>query len=280
MERTSGIRSGQAVTREIKQPQNPLTFDEMWTLRQGLGEKIGQVRAAIARKEVGYDETLHSQLKSLHSAVSNDMENWANSIHKPEITKAFNSANDAFKNNVVKYGVLQRAWEKAAGPNPEVGKLFSPQKFSNALSDIIKKDKVYNQFTKSEISEMSGLANIMQVVKASGQYMANPQTGARLTIPALGAVAEDVAYHILGAKTAMGTGGVAIAGTAVAKFLTSTTMGKNFALAASKVEPQSLAMQMIVKGIYSSLPKAAAVAASQPESTKEQPPQKTKMWGE
>ena len=244
-----------------------LTFDEAWALRQGLGEKISQARKMLQRGEI--DQTAYGQLKSMFGAVSSDMESWASKIGKPEITDAFRASNDAYKNYVVKYDVLQRAYDKAAGPNETVGRMFSPQKFSTALTQIIQKDKHLNLFSPGEISEMSGLANIMQVVRRAGQYMENPPTGARLTLPILGATAENIALHLVGTTSATATGGVAVVGTAVAKFLTSTRTGKNLARAASKVEASTPAMQKIVDEIFKLIPKAASVEATQPNSINE-----------
>ncbi len=234
-----------------------LTFDELWTLRQGIGEKIGQARKAFTRGEI--DETAYGQFKKLFGAVSNDLENWANKIGKPEIVETFRAANDAYKNNVVKYDVLQRAYEKAAGPNEQVGQLFSPQKFSTALVNIIKKDKHYGLFKPNEISELSGLANIMHVVERSGQYMARPETGAKLTLPVLSGALAEIAHTVGVPTNALGYTFAAEGGIlGITKFLTSTEMGKRLALSASKIEPTSPAMGQIMKMVYTMAPRLSA----------------------
>ena len=237
-----------------------LSFDEMWTLRQGLGEKIGQARLMKQRGEI--DNTAYSQLKSLFGAVSNDIDGWATQIGKPEISSQFKAANDAYKTFVVKHDILSRAYDKVV---KDVGEntFFSPQKFSTELGKLVGKNKYTKQFTAAEINEMTGLANIMQVVKRSGQFMENQPTANRWGPAALGLDMGETAYQVAHMTGALKTAGVAAIVTGAVKLLTTTTIGKRLAMAASKYNPQGRAMARIVNEIYSLVPKAAAVGGEQ-----------------
>lgn len=240
-------------------PKN-LTFDEAWTLRQGLGEKIGQARLMKQRGEI--DNTAYSQLKSLFGAVSNDIDGWATQIGKPEISSQFKAANDAYKTFVVKHDILSRAYDKVI---KDVGEntFFSPQKFSTELGKLVGKNKYTKQFTSAEINEMTGLANILQVVKRSGQFMENQPTANRWGPAAVGLGMEGTAYQVAGMTGALKTAGVAAIVTGTVKLLTTTTIGKRLAMAASKYNPQGRAMARIVNEIYSLVPKAAAVGGEE-----------------
>ena len=219
------------------QPMNPeittttpktLTFDEAWTLRQGLGEKIGQARKLLARGDL--DQTAYSQVKQLFSAVSEDINSWTKSIGKPEIADQFKAANDAYKNFVVKHDILQRAYDKAVG-TVGAGEMFSPKKFSTALKDIVYKDKAYKNFSPNEISQMTGLANIMQVVKRAGQYMENVPTGNRVA-DAMG----------LAAITKLPT----LPLSWLTTYLTTTAKGQSLARSAASLMPTSAGMNRII----------------------------------
>jgi hypothetical protein len=243
-----------------------LTFDDLWTLRQGLGEKIGQARLAKQRGEI--DNTAYSQMKQLFGAVSNDIDKWATSIGKPEISSKFKAANDAYKNFVVKHDILQRTYDKVT---KEVGDqtFFSPQKFATELGKQVAKNKYTKQFTGAEINEMTGLANIMQAVRRAGQYLENPPTANRWGPAALGLGMEGTAYQVAGMTGALRTAGVAAGVASITKFLTTTKLGKNLAMAASKYNPSGRAMARVVNELYSIAPKAAAVGGE--EATQSQP---------
>ena len=239
-----------------------MTFDEMWTLRQGLGEKIGQARKLEARGDM--DRTAVGQMKKLFSAVSNDLDNWSSSIGKPEIAEQFKAANSAYKDFVVKHDIVQRAYDKAAG-TVGAGEMFSPKKFSTALKSIVYKDNALKNFSPAEVDEMTGLANIMQVVKRAGQYAENPPTGNRYGALTVGGLAEGAAYTAGGATAAVKTAGAAAATAGALRFLTSTEMGKRLALSASRLEPGSSAMTKLVNEVMDAAPAIAASAVTQPE---------------
>ena len=236
-----------------------LTFDEAWELRKGLGDLIGQVRKLQARGEVSDD--VYSQFKTLFGAASNDIENWTSQIQRPDIMEKFKAGNEAYKNYVVKYDILQRVFDKTTR---EVGDdvLFSPAKFSNNLDAIVKKDKYLNVFTQPERDEMAGLANILQVAKRAGQYLENPPTGNRWgPVGALGSV-EGAAYLAGGASGATATMAAIPVVALIGKFLTTTDAGKKLALSASKVGPKTVGMNEVMTQIYKQLPRFAAQAAA------------------
>lgn len=206
------------------------SFDDLWEFRKGLGGIVGQAKKQLQGGQV--NETQYSQLNSIYSAVTRDMDKFTEQIGQPGIKAGLKQANDAYKNYVVKYAVLERAMDKSL--NSE-GK-FSPLKFSSALDKIIKKEKYYGTFTKSEKSEMAGLAHILGVVKEAGQYAANPKTGAKLAEP--GAIMAGLGL----AKT--------VPYAVAAKFLSTTKAGKALAMASSKVESGSPKMQSIIDQVY------------------------------
>ena len=237
------------------------TFDDLWELRDSLGQMIGQAKKKLATGEI--DRTNYAQLSKLYSAVNNDIDNWSGSIGRTDIRQSINAANDAYKTYVVKYDIVQRAYDKAMG-TVGANEMFSPKTFSTALKNIAYKDKQINKFTASEINEMTGLSNIMQIVKRSGQYMENPPTGNRYGPLAIFGGIEGAAYLAGGATAGLKTAGGAVGVAAVGTFLTTTKTGKALALSASKLEPNSPAMIAIVDEIYKIVPKAAAVATTQP----------------
>lgn len=227
-----------------------LTFNEAWTLRHGLGEMISQAKKKVASGDV--DKTTLSQLKQLYGAVNNDIDRWVNQIGRSDIKQTINIANDSYKKYVVKYDILQRAYDKASGLSS--GKeMFSPKTFSTELKKIAYKDKEIGTFTASEIDELTGLANIMQVVKRSGQYMENPPTGDRWGVPMVG-----TGIGIISAKAAGAGGGMV----ALTRFLSGTEAGKALARAASKYEPNSKEMQAVVNKIYQVMPRVMASGAT------------------
>ena len=81
----------------------------------------------------------------------------------------FRAANNSFKQMSVKFDVIREAYDKAAGTTS--GKeVFSPQAFSTELKKSSQMTRRYKKnvvFSPAEVSEMTGLASIMQVV--SGQ---------------------------------------------------------------------------------------------------------------
>jgi hypothetical protein len=236
-----------------------LTFSEAWELRSGLGEMIGQARKKLASGEI--DETTLGKMKKLFASVNNDIELWANKIGRPDIKDAITTANDAYKQFVVKYDVLERATAKAMGTRG-AGEMFSPKRFSTALKEVAYKDKILNRFSKSEIDEMTGLANVMQVAKRAGQFKENPPTGNRWGLPTLGGTVGGAGFLAAGWEgTAAGI--AAIGGAAgVARFLTGTELGKRLAISASKVEPNSAAMRAIMHTIYNQAAKIPAIVGT------------------
>lgn len=228
----------------VTKTEKKLTFDELWTLRDGIGEMIGQARKKLGAGDV--NKTQYGQMKQLFKSVSDDLDTWAEKAGRKDVTEAFKAANDSYKTYVVKYDVLRRAYDKATG-EVGAGEMFSPKKFSTALKNIAYKDKELKKFSKEEIEEMTGLANVLQVVKRAGQYAENPPTGARWGLPTVGALAgiKAVPYVV------------------VARFLSGTEAGKRLVMSSSKIEPKSPLMGRIVQEIYRQLPKGAAITATE-----------------
>ncbi len=240
----------------VKTPKT-LTFEEAWELRKGLGEKIGQARKLELRGDL--DKTAVSQMKALFASLTGDLENWTEKIGRPDIMKNFKDANEAYKNFVIKHDVVQRAYDKAMG-TVGAGEFFSPKTFSTALKKIAYNNDAFKTFSPGEVKEMTGLANIMQVVKRSGQFMENRPTSDRWAGLGIGTALEGTAWKIGGAAAALKTAGTAGAAALVAKFLTTTKAGKNIMLAGATLEPESRGMKMLVEQVYKMIPRMTVAA--------------------
>jgi hypothetical protein len=238
-------QSGRPITRTVT-PE--FSFFDLWELRKGIGQEI---------RDAGTD-TARGQFKAVYSAVSEDIDNMLAGSGGKALND-FKAANEAFKTYSVKFDVLREAYDKAVGTT-KAGEFFSPKKFSTDLKNLAN-DPNYKKnvnWSQGEVEEMTGLANILQVAKRSGQFMENPPTGQRYG--ALTAGIEALAYLKYGTKGALSAAGSmgAIAGTSlVAKFLTTTEAGKRLSLAASKVEGATPAMNKIMNEIYAQMPKFA-----------------------
>lgn len=231
----------------INRTQQAMTnFDDMWMLRKGLGQE----------KRDAPTDTAKWVYQQLYDAVNEDMNTMFN-VPGSIVGKEFKKANDAFIQYDIKFDVLRQAYDKAMGTT-KAGEMFSPKKFSTELKNLAN-DPQYKKnikWTPDEVQEMTGLANILQVVKRAGQFAENPPTGLR--------------YGLLSALTGMGAAGgmvggveggvgaVAGAGTiaGVTTFLTTTQAGKKIARSASKIEPRSYQMKILMDQIYNQLPKA------------------------
>lgn len=238
---TSGLKDTKATSDILMNTDmsKKITFDELWTLRDGIGEKVGQAKKLFSRGDV--DRTQLSQLSALYAAINKDLDNWTRQIGKPEIREAVKTANDAYKQYVVRFDILDDLLAKATGEKG-AGEMFSPKKLSTDLKNLAWKQQKLKDFTPQQIDEMTGLANIMQIVKRAGQYAENPPTGNRWGTPVVTALAglKTVPYILTG------------------KFLTGTTAGKNLVRAASKIEPTSPAMGNIINRLYREMSKAPA----------------------
>jgi hypothetical protein len=237
-----------------------LTWDEAWTLRKGLGEAWNQAKDALASKSTPVSKTEVSMLGKLLGGVSDDMEAWANSIGRTDISSAFQNANEAFKHYIVKYDLAARAYDAALKDN--VSGLISPQIFRTELLKIAKsrdegaifgRGTDYTPFIADEAKELTGLANIMQVVKRAGQYTENQPTGNRMGPLIAAGVAESAAYRAGGLAGAIKLGVTGATVELTAKFLTTTAAGKRLCLAASTVPPVSGAMGTIIENIQRDL---------------------------
>jgi hypothetical protein len=231
----------------INRTQQAMTnFDDMWMLRKGLGQE----------KRDAPTDTAKWVYQQLYDAVNEDMNTMFN-VPGSIVGKEFKKANDAFIQYDIKFDVLRQAYDKAMGTT-KAGEMFSPKKFSTELKNLAN-DPQYKKnikWTPDEVQEMTGLANILQVVKRAGQFAENPPTGLRYgllsTLTGMGA-AGGMAGGVAG-----GVGAVAGAGTiaGVTTFLTTTQAGKKIARSASKIEPRSYQMKILMDQIYNQLPKA------------------------
>ena len=245
----SGVEGRIPTAFGLKKVQVPVTFDEMWTLRKGLGDMLGQAKRKFASGDV--DKTTLGEISNLYSAVTKDIDNWTQKIGRPDIKEAFTAANEAYKQYVVRFDILDDAMAKALGQRG-AGEMFSPKKLSTELKNIAWKEYKMKDFTPQQIEEMTGLANVLQVVKRAGQYAENPPTGNRWGIPV-----------VLGELAGAGKATAAIPYIAVARFLSGTETGKKLAMAASKIEPTSPQMQALVNLIYRNVPKMTALGGLQ-----------------
>lgn len=243
---------GQPITRQVE----PLfTFDDLWTLRKGLGTELGDASTNTAR----------SQLSALYSAVSTDMEAMMSVGGGGKAMRDFKAANDAFKQYSVKFDAMREAYDKAAG-TIGAGEHFSPKKYSTALKNLANdpRYKKHVKWSEGEVEEMTGLANILQVSKRAGQFTENPPTGNRWGLPSLAASAGGGSFLAGGAAATAKTAGASAASALLVKFITTTRAGKNLALSASKLNPEGRGMQRLMDELYNQLPKAVVAVGTDP----------------
>jgi hypothetical protein len=243
------------------------TFDDLWMLREGLGDAIGQARNKISRGDVSAKQV--GELRQLFGAVSRDMDNWADSIGQPGIKETFKAANEAYRHYVVKYDIMQRAYDEATVSSGKGSReYFSPQVFANKLRNIVYKDKELKRFTTNELTEMAGLANIMQVVKRSGQYATEQNNGIQaltLGVPlSVGATIGSIAGGGIPGAVA-GAGAVAL-GAGTLRFLTTTKPGKALLMSSSRIDPGSYSMKMLLNTIERNGPRALGFYPSNREN--------------
>lgn len=244
-----------ATGKPIRQKVEPqFSFDDLWELRKGVGQAIGGAKTP----------TESAQLNALLSSVSNDMENMVRG--KGGAYGDLVAANDAFKQYSVKFDAMREAYDKAIGTvGSNTAGFFSPQRYGVELKRLANDPKYKKniKWSDNEVSEMTGLANILQVTKRAGQFMENPPTGARWGIPTVGSALGGSAAIAGGAAAVATTVGTAVGAALITKFLTTTNRGKSLVLAASKVEPTSKAMQHIINQVYNQLPKFAEEAGNE-----------------
>lgn len=157
----------------------------------------------------------------------------------------------------VRYGLVSQAAEAAFN---EVRGFSSPGSFVRKLQNM--DPGVQSFFRGGAKQELDGFTKLMQHVERHGQFAENPPTGNRL-IPMLFAGDIVKAATMGGAKT------VAV-GTSIAptlRFLFTTKAGRNFLLAANRVEVGTPAMTRILDGVTRSLRAPAAIAAGTALST-------------
>jgi hypothetical protein len=235
----------------IRQKVEPkFSFDDLWTLRKGIGQAKGGAKTP----------TEAAQLGRIYAAVSDDMDTMLAGQGGSEL-KAFKEANDAFKQYGLKFDVLRQAYDKAMGTTG-AGNMgfFSPQKYGVALKNLAN-DPTYKKnitWSSGEIAEMTGLANILQVTKRAGQFMENPPTGNRWGMPTLTTAAGGGAYAAGGIAATAKTAGLAGTAALVTKFITTSPAGQRLAVAASRIQPQSRTMGVLMNQVYSQLPKFTA----------------------
>ena len=264
------------------------SFEAMWALREGLGAKIGQARKLVASGAI--DETSFGQLKALFGAVSRDMDRWADTLVSEggtatvarlpspggpprisgatggpmatvpwstgrELMRAFKEANKAFETYRIKFDVVQRAYDLASG-TVGAGEMFSPKRFSTKLKEIAYKETRGrgSLWSRAEIEEMTGLANVLQVVKRAGQFAENPPTGNR----------PGMLLAALHAASSVGKLGLSVGTSWVGRYLSTAPSGKALARAASRVEPNSPAMGKLLRQIEARAAQFAAQQATKP----------------
>ncbi len=243
-------------TSKFKQPPKEIgniTFDDLWTLRKGLGVAKETARAQGNIEAVGV-------LGSLKHAVDSDIDKLSEKSLS-NISDKLKVANESYKRYNVKYEKVQEAYDKASGVKGagEMG-LFSPQKFATSLKNMIYEENVKKKnrlFSDEEVSHLTGIASLMERVKRAGQFKENPPTGARaaeLTLQG-GMVASAAGMMTHPMETAT-TAGTIVSSALLAKFLTTTKAGKQIAMSASKMEVDSPGMQKLLDKSIQIAPRA------------------------
>ena len=236
----------------MQQVQPKISFDDLWTLRKGIGQALGSAQ------KTGNDVAA-SQYSRIYSAVSNDMDNMMNNAHGG-VSTPFKEANDAFKQYSIKFDVMRQAYDKATGTTGAgTTGFFSPVKYATELKNLANNPEYKKniKWSPTEVVEMTGLANILQVTKRAGQFMENPPTGNRWggIVTGTGLGVGGMSAGIAPTLSAMGASGTAAL---ITKFITTTKAGQRLALASSKAEANSKTMQTIINQLYNQLPKFAA----------------------
>jgi hypothetical protein len=235
----------------LKYPK--FSFDDLWMLRKGLGQEIRDAKT----------ETAQGQFKRLYGAVTDDMDTMFSKGGGPA-GQMFKDANDAWKQYSLKFDVLRQAYDKSMG-TIKAGEFFSPKKFSTELKNLAN-DPNYKKsikWTSNEIEEMTGLANILQYARRSGQFKENPPTGNRWGLEMTGAGIGGTAYAVGGIAGTAKTAGSTLGLSYLTKLLTTTKVGKDLSFAASKIEAGSPQMQKIIDKLYAAAPKMAAVEGTE-----------------
>jgi hypothetical protein len=230
-----------------------MSFQDMWELRDNLGELIGQAKKKLEGGDINRKQ--YSEWSRLYAAVNEDIDTWAAQIGRPDVKEAITAANGAFKHYVVKYDKLQDAYD-ASVRLKDGEKSFIPERFSSELQKLIKGDKEYKSFSPTELEELDGLSKIMQIVNRSGKYKENLPTGDRWGIFGAATAAAGTAY----ASPMAGLAGGASIG--LARILTGTEWGKKIALAASKMDASNPNLNILIEMAYSQIPKLAATKAT------------------
>lgn len=245
----------------IRKVTPEFSFEDLWALRKGIGQEIGDAST----------ETARGQFKALYHAVSDDMDVMF-SQSQGKGGNLFKQANQEWKRLSLKFDAVREAYDKATGTikGKEMGG-FSSKTFATELKNLANDPKYKGniKWDAKETDYMIGLAKIMEATKRTGQYMENPPTGNRWGLPIiLGSIGSSamteaaLGHPVLAAGKAGGTLSLILVG----KFLTGTPAGQRLAMAGSRAEPTSPAMQLIVRQIYSQLPRyAAALSTEQQE---------------
>ena len=153
--------------------------------------------------------------------------------------------------NAVRYGMVDDAIQRATANE----KPFSPAIFSKTLDDVSGAKNVF--FKGGSRKQLDGLINVMRHIKRAGQYMENPPTGQRV-IGALMVGALPIAPNAIAAATMTS---LAI------KALFTTKIGRNYLLAASKINPMSPEMANLINKMEAFVT-ASAVSSRSSEQSK------------
>lgn len=281
-----------------------MSFQDARFLRKQLNNYIN--RAARSGGAVGNDEL--RQLTQVKAALESDIEQWAQHSGNGKVKEAYDIANQFYRDRVapfrdaliskatgkdvdtdtifktfvkpergklagklagnlddqgqqaLKYGVLKQAFDTAFDHNQQN---FSPRKFAAQLERLERANAVI--FTPKEKAYLDGLVKLMNAAQRAGQYMENVPTGNRIVQGMLstGGLTASIANPALAP--------------AVAKFyatafglsrLLTTAAGKRILLSASKVEPNSKTMDLLLRQARNHLPRAAASTAVQATQSK------------
>ena len=236
---------GQNITRQI---EPKFSFDDLWTLRKGIGQAMGGARTP----------TETAQLSRVYAAVSDDMDTMLTGKGGDALSD-FKTANDAFKKYSLKFEAMREVYDKSIGTiGAGTPGYFSPQKYGTALKSLANDPKYKKNIVWSagEVEQMTGLANILQVTKRAGQFMENPPNGNRLGIPS--ALGVGAGGYAMGFASTVKTAGLTGVAALITKFITTTQAGQRLALSASRIEPTSLAMSVLMKQVYQQVPKMTA----------------------
>ena len=171
---------------------------------------------------------------------------------RPKLAQKLMSKLDPDGKALVKYAILQDAFETATGGVNKTA--FSPAKFAGKLERLGKSKLAI--FTPQERIHLDGFVKIARAAERAGQFAENPPTGMRWID------ASILGGGIAGAVAEPTTAATAASGAFILSRLLSTNFGRRVLTRAAGMPEKSRALERLVQ---KEIPRAIALASEQKE---------------